>query len=123
MSLRWDWNQKMGTFKVKRPGQEPATVNIYQGNCLAVCLSEWEEKGKGMYCLYTFFGDEQHIKNIIKSDPHFFDEWKNVRLNLYYEGCKKLLKYLVNAGLRVTVYSKAPRIKKEPKLKITVNNQ
>ena len=77
------------------------TIQIRQGNCLAVFIHESKE----YVTLYSFFADEQHLKNIIKADKKpFWDEVTNIRLNLRYKECNTLLKYFVRSGYEVSCY-------------------
>lgn len=49
-----------------------------------------------MYGLYSFFADEQHLKNIIKNDNRaFFDNVVSIELNCKYKECMTMLKHIV----------------------------
>ena len=103
----------------------PYTLEIRQGNCLAVLLhvhkltpeeKKTAEPGANYrHTLYTFFGDEQHCKNIVKhhGDIMIGEKTTKVELNLYYKECKTLLKYFTLSGHKVTCYYKEPKGKKK----------
>lgn len=77
------------------------------GNCLAVFIYEYKnEHGEDMYGLYSFFADEQHLKNIIKNNNKvFFDNVVSFELNCKYKECLKMLKHIVKYH-KVTCYYK-----------------
>lgn len=81
----------LGTIVIEQNGKE-YEVQVRAGNCLAVLITKSEDA----YYLYSFFADEQHLKNIAKEDGRVI--WDNIvscRLNMRYKECSKLLKYLV----------------------------
>lgn len=82
-------------------------IQIRQGNCLAVFIYEFKnEQGDDMYGLYSFFADEQHLKNIIKNNNKvFFDNVVSIELNCKYKECLKMLKHIVKYH-KVTCYYK-----------------
>ena len=98
------------------------TLQIRQGNCLAVIIyvrkatpEELAEnpEGKWYHQLYTFYSDEQHLKNILKheKDVLFGEKVTSIKLNLYYKECNTLLKYYVRSGHKVTCFYKEPKKK------------
>lgn len=97
-------------------------LQIRQGNCLAVVIYvrkstpeelEKNPEGKWYHNLYTFFADEQHLKNLLKEYGDIFcgERIIDVRLNLYYKECNKLLKYIVKSGHQVRCYYEEPKNK------------
>lgn len=91
-------------------------IQIRQGNCLAVLIhvrKNPDSKGKDdryIHTLYSFFGDEQHLKNLLKNEGRiFWDEVVSIQLNMYYKECATLLKYMTRAGHKVTCYYKEPK--------------
>lgn len=95
------------------------TIQIRQGNCLAVLVYIREAtpeelakdpEGKYYHQLYSFYVDEQHMRNIIKNEGDIFGGEKvtSIKLNLYYKECKTLLKYYTQSGHDVTCYYKKP---------------
>ena len=122
MALRWDWKDKMGDMTIcqkhKDGTQATFKVNLYFGNCMALAIYEYEKDGEKWHQLYWFLADEQHLKNILKDSPKFFDEIKSIRLNMYYKSSETLQRYLVKLGIRVTAYYKEPKKPKEKKIKI-----
>ena len=98
------------------------TLQIRQGNCLAVIIhsrkSTPEElaehpKGKYLHTLWTFYADEQHLKNILKNegDVLFGEDVTSISLNMYYKECRTLLKYFTKSGHDVKCYYKEPKKK------------
>ena len=101
------------------------TIQIRQGNCLAVLLyvrkaTEEELKknpeGKWYHQLWSFYSNEQHLKNIMKEygDVLYgeFEKVTSISLNLYYKENLTLLKYFTKSGHKVTCYYKEPKKKK-----------
>lgn len=97
-------------------------IQIRQGNCLAVAVhirkltDEEKAKSPGMryrHTLWTFWGDEQHMKNIIKNEGDIFfgEEVTSIELNMYYKECWTLLKYFTKSGHAVKCYYKEPKKK------------
>ena len=115
----------IGTLTIKQKHGDKwykYNLEIRQGNCLAVLIhvrKATEEElaenpeAKFYHSLYTFFCDEQHLKNIMKDggDILFGEKTTNISLNLYYKECNTLLKYLVRSGRRVSCYYKEPKKK------------
>ena len=91
MSLNWRWNEKIGEAIIEQHiGEEKRlfTKSLYEGNAFLIFLNEWEEDGKNMYSLYSFFADESHAKNclgITKGYENMFEEGydtlKKIRIN------------------------------------------
>lgn len=98
-------------------------IEIRQGNCLAVLIhvrkrAEEERQKENPECpyqhtLWSFYGDEQHLKNILKNegDILFGEKVTSISLNMYYKECKTLLKYFTLSGHKVTAYYKEPKKK------------
>ena len=98
------------------------TLQIRQGNCLAVIIYvrratpeelEKHPEGRWYHRLGSFYGDEQHLKNILKNegDVLFGEEVTSIQLNMYYQECRTLLKYFTKSGHKVTCYYKEPKQK------------
>lgn len=80
MALRWDWNNKIGELLI-RQGDKDFTINVYQGNALAIFLHEYvNDEGKEVYSMYNFFCDKEHFRNCAK-DYNYAEEW--VKLTLW----------------------------------------
>lgn len=119
MPLTYNAN-KIGTLKIKQQrGNKTATytIQIRQGNCLAVLVhirkatpEELKENPAGRYIhtLYSFFADEQHMKNILKNEKSFFgmDKVLKCKLNLYFKEANILLKYFTRTGIKCECYYK-----------------
>lgn len=115
----------IGTITIEQEHAEKKhkyTLEIRQGNCLAVVIfvrkataEELKENqdGKWYHQLYTFYSDEQHMKNIIKNEGDIFfgEKVTSIKLNLYYKECKTLLKYFTLSGHKVTAYYEEPKKK------------
>lgn len=70
MALVWDWSEKCGeAIWVERRGDKDVefTLSLYEGNAFLIILNEYTDKetGKEMYNLFSFFLDEQHMKNCL----------------------------------------------------------
>ena len=103
MALTYNENL-MGKLVIAQ-GTDEFEIQIRQGNCLAVFIYPYKDKGKWYHQLFNFFADEQHIKNILKHQKRLFlDEVKSIRLNLKYKECSKLLKHLTENGYEVICY-------------------
>lgn len=112
----------IGTIIIKQSHgdtERKYTIQIRQGNCLAVLIhvrkstpEELEEhpKGKYIHSLYQFFGDEQHLKNMLKSEGSvLFDKVASIKLNMFYKENYTLLKYFVLSGYQVKCFYKKPK--------------
>lgn len=105
----------IGKIIIKQ-GEQKFNLQIRQGNCLAVIINvrkateeELKEhpEGKYIHTLYTFYADEQHMKNMMKSyDKVLFDEVVSIELNMFYKENYTLLKYFVKSGYKVKCYYK-----------------
>ena len=96
------------------------TLQIRQANCLCAIIhvrkSTPEELGKHpngrfVHTLWTFYVNEQHLKNIFKDegDVLFGETVTSISLNMYYKECNTLLKYFTKSGRKVTCYYKEPK--------------
>ena len=62
MALRWDFNEdKMGYIHYT----DGNTIKLYNGNAFCIMLNEWEEGGKELYTLASFFADKEHAKRCL----------------------------------------------------------
>ena len=110
--------EKMGKMTIsqsRKNGEHQYTIDIWSGNCLAVFTYDYKDPHTGdeMIGLYSFFGNEQHIKNMTKefNGNVFADKILSVELNLYYKQNYTLLKYFVkqmSPDLKVMCYYKEP---------------
>ena len=100
----------IGKIVIKQ-GENKFHLQIRQGNCLAVIINvrkadEEELKehpdGKCIHTLYTFYADEQHLKNMLKEYGNVLaDEVVSIELNMFYKENYTLLKYFVKSGYKV----------------------
>jgi len=113
---------KIGEISLKDSKGRAYKVQIRQGNCLAVLLYvrkphedelERNPEAKKIHELWSFYGDEQHLKNILKNegDVLFHAHVTGIRLNVYYKECNTLLKYFALSGHKVTCYYEQPKAK------------
>ena len=119
MALTYNANT-IGKLTIEQTNNESKkryTIDIRQGNALAVFVHvrkanitelQIDPNGKYIHTLYTFFGDEQHIKNIMKHNNGkcLFDKVVKIELNMYFKEARTLLKYFTLSGYRVTCYYK-----------------
>ena len=109
--LTYDIKNKMGWMTISQTHEGKKVsfkIDIYAGNCLAVFVHESMKEGKKYHTLYTFLGDKQHALNLINNEGNlFFDEVRNINLNLFYKESKTLLDILTkNAGYKVKCFYK-----------------
>lgn len=105
----------IGKIIIKQ-GEQKFNLQIRQGNCLAVIINvrkateeELKEhpEGKYIHTLYTFYADEQHMKNMMKSyDKVLFNDVVSIELNMFYKDNYTLLKYFTKSGYMVLCYYK-----------------
>ena len=100
------FEKRIGTMKVTqtRNGETHTfDISIWQGNCLAVFISETEDK----YFLYNFFDNEKHCANMVKDYGSLFsDKVSDIKLNLFYKSARRLLEVLIKYGYDVNGYTK-----------------
>ena len=101
MAIRYG-GTTIGKIVIKQ-GENKFNLQIRQGNCLAVIIYVREATDT----LYTFFGDEQHLKNMMKNYGNVLsDEVVSIELNMFYKDNYTLLKYFVKSGYKVKCYYK-----------------
>lgn len=61
MSLRWDWNEKVGELIL----ENGTVIDLYNGNAYLIMIREYQEDGKDMYQMWSFWADKQHMKNCL----------------------------------------------------------
>ena len=108
----------IGKIVIKQ-GENKFPLQIRQGNCLAVVINvrkateeelKEQPEGKCIHTLYTFYADEQHLKNMMKMYGNVLaDEVVSIELNLFYKENYTLLKYFVKSGYRAKCYYKEER--------------
>lgn len=103
MALNWLWKDKCGECIVEY--DEPTinlgtgettyktnTLNLYEGNAFLIFIHEYEEDGRGMYKLWTFWGDKVHMKRRLGLDK----KWDTYGKNMYQEGYSRIKKIRLN---------------------------
>lgn len=91
----------MGKIVVAQGGHK-FTLEVRQGNCLAVIINvSKQDDGTYLHTLMQFFSNEEHLKRICKAvdkgegkAPIFYDV-KSIKLNMRYKECETMLKHLV----------------------------
>ena len=91
MSLNWDFRKKCGEVTL-RQGEREFTLTMYQGNAYLIFLNEWEEDGKDMYSLYSFWADKTHAKRMLGLTKTMDGE----KMNYYSDGYDKFTKFRFN---------------------------
>lgn len=92
MALNWSWKEKCGEAVLKQTlndTEKEFTLHLYQGNAYLIFVNEWEEDGKDMYDVWSFWVDKDHAKNclgISKGDYH----------NIYTDGWQTITKFRLN---------------------------
>lgn len=95
MAIQWQWDDKIGEAVIQQTIGDKTkeyTKSIYDGNCFMILLSEWEENGKHMYSLYTFFADEKHAKICLGLTKGY----DGTQSNIFDGGLDTLLKLRIN---------------------------
>ena len=85
MALNWSWSEKCGEALFENRGKN-FTVNMYEGNAYMIFIYEYEEDGKDMYNLWTFWADKGHAKRCLGLEKDF----EGVKYNLYNGETDKL---------------------------------
>ena len=68
MALNWLWKDKCGEATIRFWDGEERTVNLYEGNAFLIFVNEFEENGRNMYTVWSFFVDEAH-RSYSKTGP------------------------------------------------------
>lgn len=134
MALRYS-GVLLGTLKIKQPKRvngelamdekgrqvfNTFKVEIRQCNALAAFIYVYRKDGEVYHQLFTFFGDTQHMKNMMKDKAlanskgvhHLFgDEVVEIKLNTFYKECMQMLTLLTKDGYTVKCYYKEPKKK------------
>lgn len=116
--LRVNYKIEYGEVKYRQTSDNRIyTIKIHWANALCAFIHHRKDnEGTKWADLVAFFADEQHIKNCEKSwDGDCLDflmgKVTSIKLNLYYQESKTLLKHFVKAGHKVTCYYKEPKKK------------
>lgn len=64
MALNWRWEEKIGEALFDYNDKQ-VIVNLYQGNAYLIFINEYNENGKDMYSMFSFWVDESHMKNCL----------------------------------------------------------
>lgn len=109
--VNWNYKHKIGSFVTN----EGSKYYIYAGNCLAVYGFEFNEtdektgKNKRMFYFRGYWLDAKHLSNCLGlscKDNDLYEGSYNWRINAYYKDAYVIIRRLVKAGHKVTVYYK-----------------
>lgn len=153
MPVTWSWKHKIGSYRlvqkhsfkdgeVVKETIRKFTINIYEGNCLGVCI--WEFRGESnnpndigpktgkrkivnKYQFMGFWNDAKHLENMLGMHPKLWyggncyskehnpdDYLESIQLNTYYPQAFVIARRFAKQHFRVTLYYKEP---KQPKRK------
>ena len=68
MAIQWKWDEKCGEATLRQTAGDDArefTLSLYTGNCYLILLHEFEEDGKQMYNMHSFWADKKHMENCL----------------------------------------------------------
>ena len=138
MSVNWSWKHKMGEVSVERTVPDTGKkirfkLNMYSANCLAAVIYEFKEKDNdnkvhNMYRFWCFWNDIKHLerclglrkdydgdhKNVYNGSVDW-DNWKKIKLNVYYKEMLAVAGAFAKAGHKVELYYKEPKKEKKSK--------
>lgn len=113
MALYWDWKEKCGeaTIVQEYDGERHEyTLSLYTGNAFLIMLNEYEEDGKQMYGMASFWVDEGHMKRCLgldKKGGHTTNIHRDMtKIRLHKTKCrnlKKIVPALVQAFDNLTI--------------------
>lgn len=111
MALTWEWKEKIGEVTlVQKHGEEEKefTINLYKGNSYLIMIHEYEEDGKDLYDLYSFFNDKAHMRRCFGLDKksgvdNIFTEWTKVSISKKYRHVKDFVTALAEAFDNITI--------------------
>lgn len=151
MPVRWSWKHKIGQYTLVQKREvdsgeidlltnEPKTriitnkftINIYEGNCLGICIYDYSELSENpedtepkvieKYQFIGYWNDAKHLENMLGMHPkqgygnNYYskkdnpsDYIENIRLNMYFKDCEIITRRFIKAGFRVTLYYKVPK--------------
>ena len=119
MSLNWSWKEKCGeatildTMRDEEP--KPFNVSLYTGNAYLIMLYEWEEDGKELWNMFSFWADKDHMNHCLglnkKKDPESYNIYdtpyrKLTKIRLDKDKCghiKDIIPALVKAFDNITI--------------------
>lgn len=72
MALTWEWKEKCGEVIVEQKTESgdwrQFPLSLYTGNAFLIMLYEYQEDGKDMYSMYSFWSDKRHAQNCLGLD-------------------------------------------------------
>lgn len=117
MALNWLWSEKCGEATLKQ-GDKEFALSLYTGNAFLIMLNEYEQDGEEMYSMFSFWVDEQHMKNMLGlnkkggyTENHYAEGWSHLtKFRLSKQKCRninKIVPALVKAfdNIDIEIYS------------------
>lgn len=98
MGLIWRWENKCGECIIESitPHEDgtrkTTTLNLYEGNAFLIFIHEFEEDGRDMYDLWTFWSDKTHMNRCLGLDK----KWYTYGKNIYTDGYSRIVKIRLN---------------------------
>jgi len=102
MAIQWQWKEKVGTAEIFNY-DKVYTYQLYRGNAFLIFLYEYEEDGKEMYNMHSFFADETHAKRMLGIDKNYKETYGN---NSYDYDKHRLQKIRINKTIYGESYTK-----------------
>lgn len=102
--LKWDFKtDKIGTISYNYFDKKLIVNNLYSGNALMIECAEWEQEGKELYQVCSFWADKEHLKNMLginKGYENVYNSgYKNLKITLLrkYRGTKDIVNAFIKA--------------------------
>lgn len=105
MALNWKWENKIGEVTMKGSHGE-YTLTLYTGNADIIWLYEYEEDGKNMYSLFSFWDDETHAKKCLGLTKGFDNNTSGMikfRINKAFPKALKYIELVAKAFNDITI--------------------
>lgn len=103
MALNWYWENKCGECIIEsntahidlenNEVHDTCTLNLYEGNAYLIFIHEFEQDGKNMYNLWTFWSDKTHMKRCLGLDKNWKETYGK---NIYKDGYSNIRKIRLN---------------------------
>lgn len=94
MALTWQWKDVAGKALIQQTfGDETRdfVLTLYEGNAYLIFMNEYEENGKDMYSVHSFWVDKAHMNRCLGLEKKNPDSY-----NMYNTPMNKLLKIKLN---------------------------
>lgn len=112
MGLNWLWSMKCGEVKAVNHNGKEYKLSLYQGNAEMIFVYEYEEDGRNMYTVSSFWSDAEHAKRCLGINKNADKENRNIHDNIkewtFYKDkmrdMSKIIGWLVKAFDEVTIH-------------------